>query len=120
LNSVDHRSAFFINRPSGFIQELIMKFNQSLTAAITAAALVAGAGFAYAQTSSPQVTNTPDASSAQGPIQQNQGTTSGATGSMNSGSTMQAQPSTSTGTTSMDNSANTSVDTTLEPRADRN
>ncbi|MDO9358612.1 MAG: hypothetical protein Q7T70_06470 [Polaromonas sp.] len=87
---------------------------QSLTAAITAAALVAGAGFAYAQTAAPQVTNTPDASSAQGPILQNQGATTGATG------TMQSQPSTSTGT-SMDNSApSTSMDTTLEPRADRN
>jgi hypothetical protein len=99
-----------------------MKLNQSLTAAITAAALAAGAGFAYAQTAAPaapQVTNTPDASTAQGPTVQNQGT-SGASGSMNSGSTMQAQPSTSTGTTSMDNSANTTVDTTLEPRADRN
>lgn len=102
-----------------------MKLNQSLTAAITAAALVAGAGFAYAQTAAPQVTNTPGASSAQGPLSQNQGTSgaSGSTdtnsGSMNSNSTMQAQPSTS-GTTSMDNSATTSVDTTLEPRADRN
>jgi hypothetical protein len=96
-----------------------MKLNQSLTAAITAAALAAGAGFAYAQTAAPQVTNTPGASSAQGPIVQNQGT-SGASGSMNSDSTMQAQPSTSSGTTSMDNSANTTVDTTLEPRADRN
>ena len=97
-----------------------MKLNQSLTAAVTAAALVAGAGFAYAQTSDPQVTNTPGASSAQGPLTQNQGSTTGATGSMNSNSTMQAQPSTSTGTTSMDNSATPSVDTTLEPRADRN
>jgi hypothetical protein len=96
-----------------------MKLNQSLTAAITAAALVAGAGFAVAQTSTsaPQVTNTPDASSAQGPIQQNQGTTPGAAGSMNSSGTMQAQPS-----TSMDSSTSAapSVDTTLEPRADRN
>jgi hypothetical protein len=108
-----------INRPSGSYQELTMKLNQSLTAAVTAAALVAGAGFAYAQTAAPQVTNTPDASSAQGPVQQNQGTT-GATGSMNSDSTMQAQPSTSSSTTSMDNSATPSVDTTLEPRADRN
>ena len=90
---------------------------QSLTAAITAAALVAGAGFAYAQTAAPQVTNTPDASSAQGPIVQNQGTTPGAAGSMNSSGTVQAQPS-----TSMDTSTNVapSVDTTLEPRADRN
>ena len=30
-----------------------MKLNQSLTAAITAAALVAGAGFAYAQSTTP-------------------------------------------------------------------
>ena len=104
-----------------------MKLNQSLTAAITAAALVAGAGFAYAQTSAPQVTNTPGNSSAQGPLNANQSTSGAAgsgsmnnnSGSMNSNSTMQAQPSTS-GTTSMDNSATTSVDTTLEPRADRN
>ena len=88
---------------------------QSLTAAITAAALVAGAGFAYAQTAAPQVTNTPEASSAQGPIMQNQDTTQGATG------TMQSQPSTSTGTSMDNNSApSTSMDTTLEPRADRN
>ncbi len=98
-----------------------MKLNQSLTAAVTAAALVAGAGFAYAQTTAPQVTNTPGAASAQGPLNQSQGT-SGASGSMNSDSTMQAQPSTSTGSTSMDTttSATPSVDTTLEPRADRN
>lgn len=112
-----------------------MKFNQSLTAAITAAALVAGAGFAYAQTSSPQVNNTPGSSSAQGPLNANTGT-SGASGSgsmnnnsgsMNSNSTMQGQSSTGTssgtmgsGSTSMDNSATTSADSTLEPRADRN
>ena len=97
-----------------------MKLNQSLTAAITAAALVAGAGFAYAQTTTPQVTNIPGGSSAQGPLTQNQGT-SGATGSMNSNSTMQAQPSTST-STSMDSGTSVapSVDTTLQPRADRN
>ena len=94
-----------------------MKLNQSLTVAITAAALVAGAGFAYAQTSAPQVTNTPDASSAQGPIMQNQGTTTTAPGSMNSNSTMQNQPSTSMDTST---SATPTVDTTLEPRADRN
>ena len=94
-----------------------MKLNQSLTAAITAAALVAGAGFAYAQTAAPQVTNTPDASSAQGPINQNQGTTTTAPGSMNSSSTVQAQPSTSMDTST---SVAPSVDTTLEPRADRN
>lgn len=94
-----------------------MKLNQSLTAAITAAALVAGAGFAYAQTST--------------------GTTPGAPGDLNSqraaemkapdtnpaaGTTMEAQPST-TGT-SVDSSTSASpapADTgTLEPRADRN
>ncbi|MDP1566574.1 MAG: hypothetical protein Q8M91_06335 [Polaromonas sp.] len=105
-----------------------MKLNQSLTAAITAAALVAGAGFAYAQTSAPQVTNTPGNSSAQGPLNANQSTSGAAgsgsmnnnSGSMNSNSTMQSQPSTGSGTTSMDNSATTSADSTLEPRADRN
>ena len=40
-----------------------MKLNQSLTAAITAAALVAGAGFAYAQTAA---TNVPGETNAQG------------------------------------------------------
>lgn len=90
-----------------------MKLNQSLTATITAAALVAGAGFAYAQTSN---------------------TTPGAPGDLNSqraaemkapdvnpaaGTTMQAQPSTSMDTTTSTNVA-PSVDTTLEPRADRN
>ncbi|WP_395055327.1 hypothetical protein [Polaromonas sp.] len=91
-----------------------MKLNQSLTAAITAAALVAGAGFAYAQTA---VTNVPGETNAQGTTtMQAQPSTN-----MNSGSTMQAQPSTSTGT-SMDNTtaAPRSMDTTLEPRADRN
>ena len=104
-----------------------MKLNQSLTAAITAAALVAGAGFAVAQTSTtqsaPQVTNTPGDSSAQGPLTQNQGAsgTSGSAGSMNSSSTVQSQPSTSMDTTtSPSTSAAPSVDTTLEPRADRN
>ncbi len=86
-----------------------MKFNQSLTAAITAAALVAGAGFAYAQTAA---TNVPGETNAQGTLSQPQPATGG---------TMQAQPSTSTGT-SMDTTtvAPSSVDTTLEPRADRN
>ncbi|MDP2820360.1 MAG: hypothetical protein Q8O29_19200 [Polaromonas sp.] len=86
-----------------------MKFNQSLTAAITAAALVASAGFAYAQTA---VTNVPGQPNAQGPTTQAQPATGG---------TMQSQPSTSTGT-SMDNTntAPRTMDTTLEPRADRN
>lgn len=94
-----------------------MKLNQSLTAAITAAALVAGAGFAYAQTST--------------------GTTPGAPGDLNSqraaemkapdanpaaGTTMESQPST-TGTSvdSTTSAAPAPADTgTLEPRADRN
>ena len=92
-----------------------MKFNQTLTAAVTAAALVAGAGFAYAQS----------------------GTSPGAPGDLNSqraaemkapdvnsapGTTMQAQPATGTGM-----SADTSASSTMqsgtvmpEPRADRN
>lgn len=107
-----------------------MKLNQSLTAAITAAALVAGAGFAYAQTNTTTPGTSPGdvTSRSQGgdTTLQSQGTTgaSGSTnsnsGSMNSNSTMQAQPSTSSGTTSMDNSATSSTDSTLEPRADRN
>jgi hypothetical protein len=92
-----------------------MKFNQTLTAAITAAALVAGAGFAYAQS----------------------GTTPGAPGDLNrqggaemkapdvnpaAGTTMQSQPSTGTTTgTSVDNSATMQSGTVMpEPRADRN
>ncbi|MGC1175867.1 hypothetical protein [Polaromonas sp.] len=94
-----------------------MKANKSLTAAITAVALVAGAGFAYAQTTS--------------------GTTPGAPGDLNSqraaemkapdvnpaaGTTMESQPST-TGT-SVDSSTSAApapADTgTLQPRADRN
>ncbi len=92
-----------------------MKFNQTLTAAITAAALVAGAGFAYAQT----------------------GTTPGAPGDLNrqgaaemkapdanpaADTTTQAQPATGSAT-----SADTSAGSTMqsgtvmpEPRADRN
>jgi hypothetical protein len=84
-----------------------MKLNQSLTAAITAAALVAGAGFAYAQTA---VTNVPGETNAQGTSTMQAQPSTG-------GTTMQAQPS-----TSMDTSPSVapSVDTTLEPRADRN
>ncbi len=87
-----------------------MKVNQSLTAAITAAALVAGAGFAYAQTA---VTNVPGETNAQG--------TTTMQAQPSTGGTMQTQPSTSTGT-SMDNTntAPSTMDTTLEPRADRN
>lgn len=99
-----------------------MKFTQSLTAAITAAALVAGAGFAFAQTG-------------------NSGTSPGAPGDLNrqgaaemkapdvnpaAGTTMQAQPSTTgsttTGTTMDSNNSVASPSGTVmpEPRADRN
>ncbi len=89
-----------------------MKVNQSLTAAITAAALVVGAGFAYAQST---VTNTPGEPNAQGP------TTQQAQPSTDT-STMQAQPSTSSGT-SVDSSNSATMQSgivTPEPRADRN
>jgi len=79
-----------------------MKFNQSLTAAITAAALVAGAGFAYAQTPATDTTNMPGAATSQGTL--------GQTPMIDRNTTMQNQ--TSPGMTTMD--------TTLEPRADRN
>lgn len=90
-----------------------MKANQSLTAAITAVALVAGAGFAYAQTTSPS----PDTA---GPITQ-QSPSSPATGDTSStgSTTLQAQPSTS-GTTTMDNSTSTVQPEPMAPRADRN
>ena len=98
-----------------------MKFNQSLTAAVTAAALVAGAGFAFAQNDK-TVTNQRGGASAQGPLGQNTTTDSSTTlqaQPSSSTTTMQAQPSSST--TTMDNSAPLpSVDNTLEPRADRN
>lgn len=82
-----------------------MKANKSLTATLSAIALVAGAGFAYAQVS-PSTTEP---------------TTPG-------DSTMQSQPAADPGTTqtqaqpSMDTSATPApADTgTLEPRADRN
>lgn len=94
-----------------------MKVTQSLTAAITAAALVAGAGFAYAQsgttpgapgdlnnqnTAAQKIPSTPDAST-------------------NANTTLQAQPSTNTTDTgAMNNTAPSTMDTTLQPRADRN
>lgn len=89
-----------------------MKATQSLTAAITAVALVAGAGFAYAQTASPSADTA-------GPITQ-QSPSSPATGDTSStgSTTLQAQPSTS-GTT-MDNSASTVQPEPMAPRADRN
>ncbi len=89
-----------------------MKANQSLTAAITAAALVIGTGFAYAQS-----VTTPDAApSAQGTTTMQQ-TPSSSTDN----STTQAQPPSSSGTT-MDNSNSTmqSGMTPMQPRADRN
>jgi len=90
-----------------------MKATQSLTAAITAVALVAGAGFAYAQTASPSTDTA-------GPITQ-QSPASPATGDTSStgSTTLQAQPSTSGGTT-MDNSASTVQPEPMAPRADRN
>ena len=98
-----------------------MKFNQSLTAAVTAAALVAGAGFAYAQSGTspgaPGDVNAQGAATMKAPV----------TPDASSSTTMQAQPSTgSTGTgtgTSMDTSNRvTSPSGTVmpEPRADRN
>ena len=96
-----------------------MKFNQSLTAAITAAALVAGAGFAYAQSGTSP--GAPGDLNAQGAATMTVPTTPDAS----AGTTMQAQPSTgssSTGT-SMDTSnsvASPSGTVMPEPRADRN
>ena len=100
-----------------------MKFNQSLTAAITAAALVAGAGFAYAQSGTspgaPGDVNAQGAATMKVPV----------TPDASSSTTMQAQPSTgSTGTgtgtgTSMDTSNRVSSPSGTvmpEPRADRN
>lgn len=90
-----------------------MKATQSLTAAITAVALVAGAGFAYAQTSG---TSTDSA----GPITQQSPTTPATGDTSSSGNTtLQAQPSTS-GSTTMDNSASTVQPEPMAPRADRN
>ena len=96
-----------------------MKFNQSFTAAITAAALVAGAGFAYAQSGTspgaPGDVNAQGAATMKAPV----------TPDTSTSTTMQAQPSTgstSTGT-SMDTSNRvTSPSGTVmpEPRADRN
>jgi hypothetical protein len=96
-----------------------MKFNQSLTAAITAAALVAGAGFAYAQSGT--APGAPGDLNAQGSATMKVPATPDASTS----TTMQAQPSTGrTGTgTSMDTSnsvASPSGTVMPEPRADRN
>lgn len=87
-----------------------MKVNQSLTAAITAAALVVGAGFAYAQTTATPPPTEPSAAP---------GTTMQQAPPSTDTSTTQAQPSTSTGT-SLDSSTTQSSTMTPEPRADRN
>lgn len=89
-----------------------MKATQSLTAAITAIALVAGAGYAYAQTAA---SPTPDSA---GPVMQQSPSTPAAGDTSSSGSTLQAQPSTSTGT-SVDNSSTVQPEP-MAPRADRN
>lgn len=92
-----------------------MKFNQSLTAALTAAAMVAGAGFAYAQS-----TTTPGAP---GEINTQGEATMKVPGTPGAGTTIQAQPSTGSTGTSMDtsNSVATPGGTVMpEPRADRN
>lgn len=88
-----------------------MKLNQSLTAAITAAALVAGVGFAYAQSTTP---GAPGDVNAQGDA------TMKAPVTPDTSTTTQAQPATGT-------SADTSASSTMqsgtvmpEPRADRN
>ena len=95
-----------------------MKFNQSLTAAITAAALVAGAGFAYAQSGTspgaPGDVNAQGAATMKAPVTPD---------TSSSGTTMQAQPSTGSTGTSMDTSnrvASPSCTVMPEPRADRN
>ena len=96
-----------------------MKFNQSFTAAITAAALVAGAGFAYAQSGTspgaPGDVNAQGAATMKAPV----------TPDTSTSTTMQAQPSTGSGSTgtSMDTSnsvASPSGTVMPEPRADRN
>ena len=94
-----------------------MKFNQSFTAAITAAALVAGAGFAYAQSGTspgaPGDVNAQGAATMKAPV----------TPDASTSTTMQAQPSTGSTGTSMDNSnrvASPSGTVMPEPRADRN
>jgi hypothetical protein len=99
-----------------------MKSNQSLTAAITAAALVIGAGFAYAQTPSTAPGNNGEA--------QTQGNSTGQP-SPATGTVMQNQPSSSVTTgsgatldsgTTLNNSGSTlqSDISSPAPRADRN
>jgi hypothetical protein len=90
-----------------------MKANKSLTATLSAIALVAGAGFAYAQVSPPATEpTTPGTSTMQSQPAADPSTTQ-----------TQSQPSTSSGS-SVDSSTSASPapadTTTLEPRADRN
>lgn len=89
-----------------------MKVNPSLTAAITAAALVTGIGFVYAQSTAPSPAADPMAPGS---------TMQQAPSPSTDNSTEQAQPPSSSGT-SLDNSATPSgmATTTPEPRADRN
>lgn len=100
-----------------------MKFTQSLTAAITAAALVAGAGFAFAQTgNSGTIPGAPGDLNRQGAAEMKAPDVNPAAGT----TTLQAQPSTSgsttTGTTMDSNNSVASPSSTVmpEPRADRN
>lgn len=89
-----------------------MKVNQSLTAAITAAALVIGAGFAYAQTPSTAPGSSGEALT--------QGNTTGQP-SPATGTVMQNQPSPATGPSSDSGSTAAQSDiVTPAPRADRN
>lgn len=88
-----------------------MKFNQTLTAAITAAALVAGAGFAYAQSTTP---GAPGDVNAQGDA------TMKAPVTPDTSTTMQAQPATGTSADTGASSTMQSGTVMPEPRADRN
>lgn len=92
-----------------------MKLNQSLTAAITAAALVVGAGFAYAQSTTP---------GAPGDVNAQGDTTMKApvTPDTSTSTTLQAQPATGAGTSADTSNSSTMQSGTVmpEPRADRN
>lgn len=90
-----------------------MKLNQTLTAAITAAALVVGAGFAYAQSTAP---------GAPGDVNTQGDATMKAPATPDTSTTLQAQPATGSGT-SADTGASSTMQSgtvTPEPRADRN
>ena len=88
-----------------------MKVNSSLTAAITAAALVAGAGFAYAQSTTP---------GAPGDVNAQGNATMKAPATPDTSTTMQAQPGTGTSTDAAAGSSMQSGTVMPEPRADRN